>query len=94
MPRPAPGTESLCSSARAREYDEAENTIRRFVDFDPAPPVALRANGLRQLARIKKAQQKPDEAQALHVEADELDPTVWEVHPLPPADLYKAPVEP
>lgn len=57
--------------AQAREHDKAEKAIRRFVNFDPAPPVALRANGLRQLARIKKAQQKPDEAKALQAEADD-----------------------
>jgi len=76
---------------RAKEYDRAEKVIRRFIEFDPAPPNALRAYGLRQLARIKETQNKPREAEALQKEADKLDSTEWPSQWLPPEDLYVAP---
>ena len=77
---------------RAKRFDKAEETLRRYVDFDPAPPIALRACAMRELSGIYQKQGKQENARKIENEAKELDPTEWpSIRHLPLEDLFVAP---
>ena len=75
----------------AKEYDQAQTTIRRFLDRKPAPVVPLRAYAVFILARIQKVQQNHALAEELLAEAKQLDPKLWQTVGTPPSILFTAP---
>ena len=79
--------------AMAKQYAQAERTIRRYLDLKPAPPVPMRAYATFCAAKIQKMQANHQRADALLAEAKKLHPDSWMFFRQPPQALFAPPPE-
>lgn len=72
----------------AKDYVRAEEAIREFLDADPVAPLA--ADGMRLLAKIYDAQNRPQDAAQLREQADAIHPLQY-LPVLPPSEFFAPP---
>jgi len=75
----------------AKQYGPAQHAVQRYLDFQPAPPVPMRAYATFCAAKIQKMQGQHARANALLKQAKTLDPACWTFFRQPPHALFTAP---
>ena len=76
----------------AKEYDKAERTAKRYLDFKPEPIIPMRAYSTFMIAKIHKVQKHHERAEELLVQARKIDPHLWQAVRHPPEVLFTAPL--
>jgi Tfp pilus assembly protein PilF len=74
--------------ALQRQFGPAKETLNRYLQLEPQPPVPLQATATFYLATLSRQQGNEEESEKLLAAARKLDPHVWTTFRQPPDLLF------